>query len=184
MEIYSQWTLFENSLPELFNISIPRKIIPCISMKSLQLHRFCDDSEVAYGACLYLRTTGTSSQITCSFIFYKSRVVPLKAVSIPRLELCGALLLAELTSKVIASLPVPVEPTFYWTDSTIVLGWLRQCSRDFATFVPNLIGEIQRLTIIHNWCHMPTESNPADVLSHGIRPHELGSTFIQWKGPA
>lgn len=88
---------------------------------NLVLHGFSDASEQAYGACIYMVCKGLNGKITTALMCSKSRVSPLKVLSLPRLELCGAVLLIRLINKVLTSLNVEVHGQVYWTDSQIVL---------------------------------------------------------------
>jgi len=60
------------------------------------IHGFCDASKEAFGACLYLHSVTPNGHVQVHMLMSKSRVVPMKATTIPKLELCGALLLVEL----------------------------------------------------------------------------------------
>ncbi|XP_011875960.1 PREDICTED: uncharacterized protein LOC105566505, partial [Vollenhovia emeryi] len=179
----SKWKQYEAELTSLKDIAIPRRVITLDKPTALELHGFSDASELAYGACIYLRSTnddGThSTQLLCS----KNRVAPLKSLSIPRLELCAALLLARLVNKVTKGLVHDVKSIYLWTDSTIVLAWLQSCSRTWTPFVANRVGEIQHLTTTRDWHHVSSQDNPADVLSRGVMPSSLRLTSLWWSGP-
>ncbi|XP_072384678.1 uncharacterized protein [Diabrotica undecimpunctata] len=98
-ELYSKWINLQNELPLLHNLSISRHAILC-NPTELQLHGFCDASERAYGACVYIRSSDKHGKVQVSLLCAKTKVAPVKTISIPRLELCGALLLARLVDKV------------------------------------------------------------------------------------
>jgi len=103
---------------------IPRQITCEGDIINIQIHGFADASIDAYGCCLYLRTTNPSGVHTSKLICAKSKVAPLKIISLPRLELCAALLLARLASKIIPKLHVKISKSYFWSDSKIVLAWI------------------------------------------------------------
>ncbi|CAB4028547.1 Hypothetical predicted protein, partial [Paramuricea clavata] len=97
----------------------------------------------------------------------KTRLSPLKAISIPRLELMGALIGVRLTKQVSTALEIPVKDSTSWVDSMNVLHWIHGRSRDYKPFVAHRVGEIHDESCPDQWKHVPTELNPADYGSRG-----------------
>ncbi|XP_029659433.1 uncharacterized protein LOC115233263 [Formica exsecta] len=167
----------------LNGFNIQRKIIATGADVRLELHGYCDASERAYGACVYIRSSKSRELIQVQLLCSKSRVAPLKAISIPRLELCGAQLLAQLMTKVKKALELAITKTYYWTDSSIVLHWIKATNKKLPVFVAHRIGEIQELTSMDEWNHVGTKENPADLVSRGVTPNELKMSQLWWNGP-
>lgn len=180
--ICNSWFQIVHELGHLNNIQIPRNVIQ-VKPKQIQLHGFGDASQSAYGAAIYLRVTDNSDNHQIHLLCSKSRVAPLRVVSLPRLELCAALLLARLFNTVLKTINVKIDQQFLWTDSTIVLAWISCASSSLQTFVGNRVSEIQSLTDTKNWRHIRSEQNPADVVSRGAFPEELKTNIIWWNGP-
>ncbi|XP_062541716.1 uncharacterized protein LOC134209715 [Armigeres subalbatus] len=175
------WLSYCTQLPLLNNLRIDRFAL-ATSAASVQYHFFSDASKHAYGACCYLRSTDTSGAIKVTLLTAKSRVAPLKQQSIPRLELCGALLASELYQKVTAALEITGE-TFFWVDSTTVISWLQATPSSWATFVANRVSKIQLTTQNCSWQHVAGQENPADCLSRGIPAENILNNKLWWQGP-
>ena len=185
LDTHTHWSAFYSQLPKLQTLSINRcTVIP--GYTKLQLHGFCDASERAYGACLYVRSVDIDGKTAVHLLCSKSRVAPLQSISIPRLELCSAKLLANLYDTAAQSLSrFDFEKTMLWSDSTITLHWLRKSPSTLMTFVANRVSEIQKLTSACEWNHIESESNAADVLSRGSTPLDFCNRASDWfHGPS
>ncbi|XP_073841412.1 uncharacterized protein [Musca autumnalis] len=180
--LHSKWTTFRSDLNALKNLQIYRHIFKGRVPESRQLHIFTDASEKAYGAAAYMRSTFKDGTIMTRLLCSKSRVAPLKRQTIPRLELCAAVLGAQLASKIKIDLQLTC-PTWFWTDSEIVLAWINSSSAAFNTFVANRIAIIQEITQAEQWRHVSSKCNPADVLSRGISPTALKDCTLWFCGP-
>lgn len=181
-EIKKDWTKFANNLKWLVNLRIPRLVLGD-SPKSIELHSFSDASQSAYGACIYMRSISPYDDVTIRLLCAKSKIAPLKSTTIPRLELCAALLAAKLTKTVLNSLRYRPEKIVHWCDSSIVLDWIKSDSSKLKIFVANRISEIRELTSFKSWRYVPTESNPADLISRGVDTRQLINISLWWTGP-
>lgn len=177
LELYSQ-------LPMLRDITIPRLIKSKGHLTDIQIHGFSDASENCYGACIYARSVNSEGHVSVHLICSKSRVAPVKQITLPRLELCAAMLLARLINKTLPALRLHVSKVFCWTDSTVVLSWLSATPTRWKTFVANRVSEIQDLTEFCYWNHVKTDDNPADILSRGASPLRLQNYSLWWNGPS
>ena len=109
----------------------------------------------------------------------------MKTQTIPRLELCAALLGVKLLDAVVKSLSnlkMKIQSKHAWTDSTIVLAWLFKEPSQWSTFVANRISKIQEHADL-TWRRVPSEDNAADDASKGINPHALKDHSLWWSGP-
>ena len=177
-----EWLDFLKNINDINGIEIRRHILP-LNPVLITLHGFSDSSEVAYGACIYLVAKDTLGNIQSELVCAKSRLAPLKVISLPRLELCGALLLAQLVQKFKDSVGLNIIQTYYWTDSTIVLSWLSAQPNKWKAFVSNRVAEIQELGEHSSWRHVRSGDNPADIVSRGLEPKVLNNCQIWWHGP-
>ncbi|XP_031330987.1 uncharacterized protein LOC116161684 [Photinus pyralis] len=181
-DIYIEWKRILNNLGNVGDIKLPRQVT-IKNYDELELHGFCDSSEEAYGCCVYIRSIDKNGNIKCNLLCAKSRVAPLKPITIPRLELCGAVLLANLMRKVINSFKAKFSKICYWCDSTIVLSWINSEPANFQIFVANRVNEIQKYSDASHWYHVKTTENPADLISRGLSPEMLRINSFWWEGP-
>ena len=152
----------------LASVRLPRCYHSGEPALSVTLHGFCDASETAYAAVVYVKTTYDQSPVTCRLVLAKTKVAPVKTLSIPRLELCGANLLAKILSSTRDTLNLPIEDVHAWCDSTIVLAWLDGAPKRYKTYVGNRLASITSLIPSVAWRHVPTQDNLADCASRGL----------------
>lgn len=150
---------------KLESIVIPRWIRWNGNSKRTELHVFCDVSESAYAAVIYARVIDSFGDIRTTLLTAKTKVAPIKSVSLPRLELCGAILAARILQRTKESMCIDDVNTYAWTDSTIVLAWLGGHPSKWKSFVANRISEIQGIIERRRWQHIRSEENPADCAS-------------------
>ena len=121
-----------------------------------------------YGQCSYIRMVDKEGQIHCSLLLGKSRVVPKKFVSIPRLELTAAVLSVKMACLLKKELNLGEVTHYFWTDSKVVLGYIRNNTRRFKIFVANRIHQVKENTNEEQWSYILTRENPADDASRGL----------------
>lgn len=180
-ELLGKWNQFRQQLPALNQIRKPRCVTQGDAV-TLELHGFSDASQRAYGAVVYVRSIAADGTVYVNLVASKSRVAPLKPTTIPRLELCGAKLLAELVQKVIFAMKIQFDAVKLWCDSQIVLCWLRKSPLVLNQFVANRVATIVELTQSYQWGYIRSEENPADAISRGELPEDLQKKEQWWKG--
>ncbi|GFW93397.1 uncharacterized protein TNCV_2605141 [Trichonephila clavipes] len=180
--IAPEWLNFVSSLKAIEELNTDRYILTDSYVK-LMLLGYADASESAYGAVVYMHSVKEDGTITTKLISRKSRVAPIKVISIPRLELSACLLLAQLVEKVRLSLQVHLAKVILHTDSTIAIAWINSPANQLKTFVGNRVSKIQTLTENFEWKHIPSAQNPAYIISRGVNPEELSSLTLWWNGP-
>lgn len=184
-EFCNKWYAFRREAPELVKLALPRRILVENSVRT-ELHGFSDASEAGYAAVIYLRQIDANSVVSTSLICSKSKVAPLKRLSIPRLELCGAQLMSKLLAFVSNTYVtnLHVDETFAWIDSSVALQWIRSSPYRWKTFVSNRVSYIQDKIPSNRWFHVRTSDNPADCACRGSKPSEFLSNSLWWKGPS
>ena len=116
-------------------------------MDKIELHAFGDASLKGYGAVVYLRCQLPSGNIVCSLVRSCARVAPLERKTLPRLELLGSLVTAQLLASVIRSLHLSNSVSYTcWTDSMVALGWIQGLPSKWKPWVANRVSSIQALT--------------------------------------
>ena len=177
-----EWLQWLEGLEEIADLHIPRCAQPP-NVVERQLHHFADASEVAYGVVSYLRTVDTDGRAQTALLMAKSRLAPIKPLTIPRLELQAATLATRQDALLRRELGIKIDRSQFWTDSTIVLQYVRNTEARYHTFVANRVAEIHERTSVEDWRHVPTRSNPADDASRGVPAPAL--TEPRWlRGPS
>ncbi|GBM28859.1 hypothetical protein AVEN_146999-1 [Araneus ventricosus] len=175
---FLQW--FQD-LKILEEIHISRWInVTAENLKHCTIHTFCDASKEAYAAVVFLRLEEEGS-VKLSLLAAKSRIVPLRGGTIPRMELLAALVGARLTNSVIEALNWKEVKCYYWSDSTTVLAWISR-EENWSVFVRNRVQEIRKQTSPLAWNHVVGELNPANLSSRGYTATQLMS-LRWWEGP-
>ena len=127
-----------------------------------------------------------SKEVKTNLVTAKSRVAPLREISIPRLELLGNLILARLMSAVENALKtvIHISRKFYYTDSKAALSWIKSLDKEFETFVENRLKEIRKLSHYNHWNFIETSQNPADVLTIKQTFEKFKKNILYWEGPS
>lgn len=181
-EALQVWNMVSSQLHLLSKITVPRCYFELNHEPTeVQVHGFCDASERAYAAVLYIRSIYNANYIDTRLVTSKTRVAPIKKQTIPRLELLGALILARLINSVVPLLGRS-SAVYCWTDSMTVLQWIRN-KRVYKQYVHSRVDEICQLMSQCLWRHCPGVVNPADLPSRGTGASELVKAELWWKGP-
>jgi hypothetical protein len=149
-EFLIKWRKWKDALKTMAYVRIPRCYFSpgtILSECKLQMHHFADASEHGYGTVSYLRAEYPDGNVQCSFIMGKSRNAPVKFTSVPRLELQAAVLATRMNNSIRSELDLNIENTRYWTDSAIVLHYLRNPNLRLQTFVANRVQEIRKTQV-------------------------------------
>ena len=171
---------WENVLSGL-RVDQPLRISRCFkstSSSTWRLFGFCDTSLRAYAAVVYLETGEGDFNLVAS----KTRVAPIQSQTDPRLELLGAL--ARLMESIRCSLDGLVGESLRFTDSLVVLHWIKGVKKNWKPFVQNRVKEIRDKVPNHCWHHCHGESNPADKPSQGLTLREVQESNIWFNGPS
>lgn len=179
------WQRIKGEFHLLNGLKIPRWI-EFDPNDEMEIHGFCDASEVGYAAAIYLKN---KTKNTINLVAAKAKVTPLKDdkndenITIPRLELCGAILLAKLVKTVLDAFEFKFKRICLWSDSKIVLSWIKADPNRYKSFIASRIRNINKLVDKNIWYHVPSEFNSADCASRGLLPSELINHSLWWHGP-
>lgn len=187
--VNTDWKKLLGDLSAVNRIKVPRwvKIEPSTKC---QIHGFCDASKKAYGAVVYVRVSDLKGNFYVTLLSAKSRVAPIKELTIPRLELCATLLLMDLIMAVLPAFDRErIEAIHCWSDSQISLYWIHGGGRkesNLKVFVANRVNEVVEKTkkLMCDWHWISGKENPADLASRGVMPTELVNSKSWWMGPA
>ncbi|KMQ89769.1 gag-pol polyprotein precursor [Lasius niger] len=174
VELQNRWSSFRQQLSQLETLSIPRWLgVVHSDTTKIEIHGFSDASQLAMAAAVYIKISKEDNSSTVHLICSKTRVAPLKRLTIPRLELTAALLLARLISKTIKALELTLAPVCCWSDSSVTLTWITAHPSRWKDFVRNRVSAIQEVLPNGTWRYVPGKENPADLASRGLKPDQL-----------
>ena len=173
--LLTQWQRWRNSLPHLENVSVPRCYHPTGFGKTVrrEIHAFSDASKDAIGASIYLRLFNDQGEICTTLLFGQSKVAPAQTTSIPRLELCAAVLASQAVHKIEKEINMEIDDITFYTDSKVVLGYIQNESRRFYVYVANRVQTIRKMSNPRQWKYIDTSKNPADLSTRRLNAESL-----------
>ncbi|XP_039902004.1 uncharacterized protein LOC120742644 isoform X1 [Simochromis diagramma] len=171
----SRWETWRNSLQDLRELHVPRTYTSTSlsRAKRKELCLFSDASTKAIGAVAYLKAVQTDGKVEVGFIMGKAKLAPLSEPTIPRLELCAAVLAAEMADLIQDELDLDFDAVHFYTDSKVVLGYICNESKRFYTYVHNRVQRIRQSSKPEQWHYVRTEENPADHASRSLSAFQL-----------
>ncbi|XP_073763460.1 uncharacterized protein [Danio rerio] len=184
-EKQERWQKWKDSLKHLQHLKIPRMYtcIPLSEAQRKEVHIFCDASTKAVGAVAYLKLIDINGKSEVGFLLGKARLAPKPDITIPRLELCAAVLAVEVAELIQGELDTIMHEVNFYTDSKVVLGYIFNEKRRFYVYVHNRVERIKRSTETHQWHYVSTHLNPADHATRALHAKHLPlSTWLS--GPA
>lgn len=183
IELKEHWQRLQHKLRIVNCFQIDRLAFSEEKVEGLEIHGFCNASEVAYWACIYLWSIDVQGKVTTRLLCSISRVAPLKRLSLPRLELCAAMLLADMYPASTRAVKRSFNKVKFWTDSMVVLAWLKSPAARWTTFVANWVNHIQETANAKDWNHISSKENPADLVSCAVDANILINSSLRWNGP-
>ena len=181
-EVGEEWTKWLSGLRCLSDARVSRCYSPSglSAATAVSLHHFSDASLKGYGTASYLRTVGADGEVFCSLVMGRGRVAPLKAITVPRLELAAAKLAVEVHQELTHALDMKIEDVVFWTDSTTVLRYISNETTRYHIFVANRLAAIHDVSRKEQWRYVPSSLNAADMVSRGA----LHNRDMWHNGPA
>ena len=150
-KLKTQWDDWSAGLSHLSKVKIPRYYyLDQAEARQMELHLFSDACEKAYGTVAFIRSVDSDGKCKISLVASKTRVAPLRKITLPRLELLGCLLSVRLANSIKEALLIDI-PTFFWSDSQVALSWILKKPTELKQFVANPVAEIQRSTTAQVW---------------------------------
>ena len=171
--LQEEWSSVAQDISNLTEVRINRWLNHNSKVKSAKLIGFCDASKKACAAVVYLQIVENENCCHVNLVMTKSRVAPLRTLSIPRLELCGAVLLKDLLIHVKSLIGIKLDGVCCYSDSEIALAWLAKTPSTWTTFVCNRVSSIQSELPDALWHHVRSKDNPTDLNSRGLSSVEF-----------
>lgn len=182
-EYMNQWSEWINSLESLKDFNIPRCYTSQLpKATNTEIHIFSDASEKDIGAVAYLKTCFSDNSVSIGFLIGKAKLAPTKGHSLPRLELCAAVMAIEIHEIIRESLDTKPDSVKFYTDSQVVLGYINNTTRRFYTYVSNRVDQIRSKSNPSDWRYVNTKHNPADLATRSIPSSKLQDS-IWLNGP-
>ena len=179
-----EWVEFFIKLRHIESLRFPRCVKSSNAVDELpSLILFSDGSKTAYGTCAYIRWKTETGEYSCSLLAAKNRIAPKRQLTIPRTELCGAVLASRLRESIMQELKIPFNMVFHLIDSMIVQAQIQKESYRFKPFVATRLSEIQEKTNPSEWFCIPSSQNPADLTTRITNPDDLSEDSIWQTGP-
>ncbi|CAG2210029.1 unnamed protein product [Mytilus edulis] len=176
--LLTEWNKWSQNLPDLEDLRIPRIIVPNLSNAvNKELFIYCDASELAIAAVCYLHVSYSDGSTSTGFVLGKAKVAPAKCTTIPRLELCSAVLGVEIAQIAVDHLQINIDNIKYFSDSRVVLGYINNEKRRFFVYVANRVARIRSYSEPTQWLYVRSEKNPADIGTRGIHPADLQNSL-------
>ncbi|XP_072934920.1 uncharacterized protein [Epargyreus clarus] len=160
---FAEW---QADLKCIADLRVPRCYDTRDSIVNRQLHVFCNASEQAYAAVAYWRFRDASGNVKLALVAGKAKVAPLKAQSIPRMELQAAVIGSRLATDVMSKHSWKDAVVYLWSDSKTVLSWIRNDANRYTPYVAHRLSEIAEATRTEQWKWVPTALNVA-MTQHG-----------------
>ena len=180
--LLTKWVTWQESLQGLDKLKFDRCVVPPDFIDGVyEIHHFCDASLTGYGACSYLRIINHNGLVHVALLVSKARLAPIKQQTVPRLELSAAVLAVKLDQRIRKQLELPILTSQFWSDSQIVIAYIRNQSKRFKTFVANRVAQIRQFSEPNQWHYVSGDKNPADVLSRGCTSDKVPLSWF--RGP-
>ena len=180
---YKQWTKYFTEMFLIESLAFPRCLRPDLCPCNPWLLLLSDGSSLAYGCAAYLRWQLPDNSVNVCLIMSKCRIAPLHQVSIPRMELNGAVLSKRMRVCIEKEMRFKFERIIHLVDSETVLNMIHKTSCRFKVYEGVRLGEIQAATKTSDWAWMPGEKNVSDWLTRGRHPQDLDSCSMWYRGP-
>ena len=177
-DIRTKWTELFNEMAALNEVKFERCLTPLNVASDPWLIVFCDASRLAFGTCAYVRWELMDGTVGVRFVAAKTRVAPLKELTIPRLELQAAVLASRLAKTILDETRLKVERVIFFSDSRVVIAWIQGKPRHYKAFVSCRVSEIQANSNPADWYHCPTSMNVADDLTKGISAKDANGRWF------
>ena len=114
----------------------------------------------------------------------KTKIAPIKTLSIPCLELLGCLLLAQLMFSFIRVLQdvMMIDEKYYWSDSEVAIAWIKGTDKKWKPWIQSRVNKIKEISDVKSWNHVSTKINPADIGTREVTALKIADNDQWWCG--